>query len=121
MNTKIRISIITIMLLAFQLTFSQTNDETVELDEVVLSLPFNQTLGKSVIKVDKINFNTMNPILKEYISKSISRLPGVSIVSTGPGISKPSIRGLNYDRVDVGVSECWKNPRLHVYVGDEKV
>ena len=45
MNTKIRISIITIMLLAFQLTFSQTNDETVELDEVVLSLPFNQTLG----------------------------------------------------------------------------
>ena len=99
MNTKIRISIITIMLLAFQLTFSQTNDETVELDEVVLSLPFNETLGKSVIKVDKINFNTMNPILKEYISKSISRLPGVSIVSTGPGISKPSIRGLSYDRV----------------------
>ena len=99
MNKKIRISIITIMLLAFQLTFSQTNDETVELDEVVLSLPFNQTLGKSVIKVDKINFNTMNPILKEYISKSISRLPGVSIVSTGPGISKPSIRGLSYDRV----------------------
>ena len=87
------------MLLAFQLTFSQTNDETVELDEVVLSLPFNETLGKSVIKVDKINFNTMNPILKEYISKSISRLPGVSIVSTGPGISKPSIRGLSYDRV----------------------
>ena len=58
-----------IMLLAFQLTFSQVDDQTVELDEVVLSLPFNQTLGKSVIKVDKINFDDLNPILKQYISK----------------------------------------------------
>ena len=90
-----------LMLLAFQVTFSQVDDQTVELDEVVLSLPFSQTLGKSVIKVDKINFDDLNPILKQYISKSISKLPGVSIVSTGPGISKPSIRGLSYDRVVV--------------------
>lgn len=89
------------MLFAFQVTFSQVNDQTVKLDEVVLSLPFNQTLGKSVIKVDKIIFNDLNPILQQYISKSISKLPGVSIVSTGPGISKPSIRGLSYDRVVV--------------------
>ena len=86
-----------LMLLAFQVTFSQVDDQTVELDEVVLSLPFNQTLGKSVIKVDKINFDDLNPILKQYISKSISKLPGVSIVSTGPGNSKPSIRGLSYN------------------------
>jgi len=90
-----------IMLLAFQVTFSQVDDQTVELEEVVLSLPFNQTLGKSVIKVDKINFNDLNPILQQYISKSISKLPGVSILSTGPGVSKPSIRGLSYDRVVV--------------------
>ena len=95
------LSLMAIMLLAFQVTFSQVDDQTVELDEVVLSLPFNQTLGKSVIKVDKINFDDLNPILKQYISKSISKLPGVSIVSTGPGISKPSIRGLSYDRVVV--------------------
>ena len=90
-----------IMLLTFQVTFSQVDDQTVELDEVVLSLPFNQTLGKSVIKVDKINFNDLNPILQQYISKSISKLPGVSILSTGPGVSKLSIRGLSYDRVVV--------------------
>ena len=40
------ISLMAIMLLAFQVTFSQVDDQTVELDEVVLSLPFNQTLGK---------------------------------------------------------------------------
>ena len=89
------------MLFAYQVTFSQLNDQTVKLDEVVLSLPFNQTLGKSVIKVDKIIFNDLNPILQQYISKSISKLPGVTILSTGPGISKPSIRGLSYDRVVV--------------------
>jgi len=89
------------MLFTFQVTFSQVNNQTVELDEIVLSLPFNQTLGKSVIKVDKIIFNDLNPILQQYISKSISKLPGVSIISTGPGISKPSIRGLSYDRVVV--------------------
>ena len=94
-----------ITLLAFQLTFSQVDNQTVELDEVVLSLPFNQTLGKSVIKVDKINFDNLNPILKQYISKSISKLPGISIISTGPGISKPSIRGLSYDRVVVIIKE----------------
>ena len=95
------ISLMAIMLLTFQVTFSQVDDQTVELEEVVLSLPFNQTLGKSVIKVDKINFNDLNPILQQYISKSISKLPGVSILSTGPGVSKPSIRGLSYDRVVV--------------------
>jgi len=95
------LSLIAIMLFTFQVTFSQVNNQTVELDEIVLSLPFNQTLGKSVIKVDKIIFNDLNPILQQYISKSILKLPGVSIVSTGPGISKPSIRGLSYDRVVV--------------------
>ncbi len=101
MKKLYKLSLIAIMLFAFQVTFSQVNDQTVKLDEVVLSLPFNQTLGKSVIKVDKIIFNDLNPILQQYISKSISKLPGVSIVSTGPGISKPSIRGLSYDRVVV--------------------
>ena len=101
MKKLYKLSLIAIMLFAYQVTFSQVNDQTVKLDEVVLSLPFNQTLGKSVIKVDKIIFNDLNPILQQYISKSISKLPGVSIVSTGPGISKPSIRGLSYDRVVV--------------------
>ena len=87
------------MLLIFQTSYSQMVDDPVELDEIVLSLPFSQDLGKSVIKVNKINFENINPILKSYISKSISKLPGISIISTGPGISKPSIRGLSASRV----------------------
>ena len=101
MKTKIRISLLALMLLAFQPIFSQVNEDLVELDEVVLTLPFGQTLGKSVLKVDKLNFNDINPIIKQYISNSISKLPGVSIISTGAGIGKPSIRGLSFNRVVV--------------------
>jgi iron complex outermembrane receptor protein len=101
MKTKIRISLLAMMLLAFQPIFSQVNEDLVELDEVVLTLPFGQTLGKSVLKVDKLNFNDINPIIKQYISNSISKLPGVSIISTGAGIGKPSIRGLSFNRVVV--------------------
>ena len=88
------------MLLLTKPVLSQITDPF-ELDEIILSLPFSQSLGKSVIKVDKINMDDINPIIKQYISKSISKLPGVSIITTGPGIAKPSIRGLSFNRVVV--------------------
>ena len=50
MNKKYKFSLIAIMLLVFQITFSQVDNDLVELDEVVLTLPFDQTLGKSVLK-----------------------------------------------------------------------
>ena len=99
MNKKYIYSLLASMLLISQISFSQTDASQVELDEVILSLPFSQDKGKSVIKVEKINLNDINPILRSYISKSLSKLPGISIISTGPGISKPSIRGLSSNRV----------------------
>ncbi len=48
MNKKYKISLIAIMLLAFQLTFSQDNNDLVELDEIVLTLPFDQKVEKNV-------------------------------------------------------------------------
>tara|TARA_B100001063_G_scaffold181292_3_gene170421 strand:- start:6821 stop:8743 length:1923 start_codon:yes stop_codon:yes gene_type:complete len=92
-------SLLASILLFSHTSFSQTDVDTVELDEIILSLPFNQDRGKSVIKVNKINLNSINPILKSYISKSISKLPGISLITTGPGIAKPSIRGLSASRV----------------------
>ena len=99
MKIKYILSMVLSMLIYSNTALSQTDYNPVELDEIVLSIPFGQTLGKSVIKVDKINLNDINPIIKQYISKSISRLPGVSIITTGPGIAKPSIRGLSFNRV----------------------
>ena len=89
-----------IMLLLTKPVLSQVIDPF-ELDEIILSLPFSQSLGKSVIKVDKINMDDISPIIKQYISKSLSKLPGVSVITSGPGIAKPSIRGLSFNRVVV--------------------
>ncbi|MFL2624586.1 MAG: TonB-dependent receptor [Candidatus Marisimplicoccus sp.] len=100
MNIKYKLSMVLIMLLLTKPVLSQITDPF-ELDEIILSLPFSQSLGKSVIKVDKINMDDINPIIKQYISKSISKLPGVSVITTGPGIAKPSIRGLSFNRVVV--------------------
>ena len=99
MNKKHIYRLLASMLLISQISFSQIDAAQVDLDEVILSLPFSQDKGKSVIKVEKINLNDINPILRSYISKSLSKLPGISIISTGPGISKPSIRGLSSNRV----------------------
>ena len=92
-------SLLVSIFLSYNTLFSQTTPDIVELDEIILSLPFNQDRGKSVIKVNKINLNSVNPILRSYISKSISKLPGISLITTGPGIAKPSIRGLSASRV----------------------
>ena len=103
MKNKLFNCLLASIFLVSQISFSQVEYDTdldiVELDEIILSLPFNQDRGKSVIKVNKINLNSINPILKSYISKSISKLPGISLITTGPGIAKPSIRGLSASRV----------------------
>ena len=100
MIIKYKLCMVLIMLLLTKPVLSQVIDPF-ELDEIILSLPFSQSLGKSVIKVDKINMDDISPIIKQYISKSISKLPGVSVITTGPGIAKPSIRGLSFNRVVV--------------------
>ena len=64
MKIKHIISIIAVMLLLTKPVLSLVATDPFELDEIVLSIPFSQTLGKSVIKVDKINMGDINPILK---------------------------------------------------------
>ena len=72
MKNKLFNCLLASIFLISQISFSQTDydmdPDIVELDEIILSLPFNQDRGKSVIKVNKINLNSINPILKSYIS-----------------------------------------------------
>jgi iron complex outermembrane receptor protein len=53
----------------------------------------NSTSVSSVSKADLLYHPSTNLI------DAISRVPGVSQITTGPGISKPVIRGLSYNRV----------------------
>ena len=71
----------------------------VSLQEVVVSTPFNESLNNNVIKVNKVNLGDLGFLKSQSISKSLYNVPGVSFITTGPGIQKPTIRGLNGNRV----------------------
>ncbi|MGY8931019.1 MAG: TonB-dependent receptor plug domain-containing protein, partial [Flavobacteriales bacterium] len=82
---------------------TQENDSiiSVELDEVVVSTPFKESIKNNVLNVKKLNLNNLNYIKRLNFSDAIQEIPGISIISTGPGISKPVIRGLSSNRITV--------------------
>ena len=54
---------------------------------------------KSVIPIQSIKLKELQESASTNIIDAVSRMPGVSQVTTGPGISKPVIRGLGYNRI----------------------
>ena len=73
--------------------------QSVSLEEVVVSTPFNESLQNNVIKVNKVNLNEIGFLKSQSISKALYNVPGISFITTGPGIQKPTIRGLSGNRV----------------------
>lgn len=57
------------------------------------------TIRKSPVPVKLVRKTDLVRIPSTNIADALSRLPGVSQLSTGPAISKPIIRGLGYNRV----------------------
>ena len=78
-----------------------TNDTIVpvSLEGVVVSIPFSKSLENNVIKVNKVNLGELGFMKSQSIPKALFNTPGISFITTGPGIQKPSIRGLNGNRV----------------------
>ena len=72
---------------------------SVKLDEVIVSTPFNESLENNVIKVNKITLGNLSLQKRQSISKALDGLQGISFITTGPGIQKPSIRGVSGNRV----------------------
>ena len=89
------------------LNVNQTNSQEVSNDtivpvslgEVVVSTPFNESLKNNVISVDKVNLGDLSFLKSQSIPKALYNVPGVSFITTGPGIQKPIIRGLSGNRV----------------------
>ena len=82
--------------------YSQTANDTIptqDLDEVIVSTPFKETVKNNVIKVSKLRLSNLSMINAQNFKYSLLKIPGLSIISTGPGISKPSIRGLSGNRI----------------------
>jgi len=71
-----------------------------ELSEVIITGTSKATeIKKSPLPIVTINNEYLTTNLSTNIIDAISKLPGVTSVTTGPNISKPYIRGLGYNRI----------------------
>lgn len=71
----------------------------VEMDPVILSVPFHQLQGDNVMKVEQIRISDLKKSGALNLADGISNMAGVNTINTGVGIGKPVIRGLSSNRV----------------------
>jgi len=81
----------------FMLTISVAENQGV----VVTGVSSATSIRKAPIPVSVVKKAELQQTISSNIIDAISRKPGVSQLTTGPGISKPFIRGLGYNRVVV--------------------
>lgn len=71
-----------------------------EMNEVVVTAVSRSTeLRLSPIIIKPIDFSVLNQNSATNLIDALKNVPGVSQITTGAGISKPTIRGLGYNRV----------------------
>ncbi|HIP48820.1 MAG TPA: TonB-dependent receptor [Lutibacter sp.] len=75
------------------------HEKVLELDEVILSTPFNKLQSENVVKVSYKSVASMQKRGIQNLMDGVSQISGVTQMSTGSGISKPVIRGLTGSRV----------------------
>ena len=81
MNTYLKNALIALVLLSATHLISQqnqTNDTivSISLDEVVLSIPFNETVNNTVLRVNKLNVNGLNIIKRQNFASFLKEVPG---------------------------------------------
>jgi iron complex outermembrane receptor protein len=74
-------------------------ESAIEMDEVIISTPFHKLQGENVMKVERLSAKELSKSGIITLSDGISKIPGVTSISTGIGIGKPVIRGLSSNRV----------------------
>src|SRR5579862_2907459 len=78
----------------------QLADEYVEESPVVVTgLSKATQIKRSPVPIVAVSHDYIETNLSTNIIDAISKVPGVSAVTTGPNVSKPFIRGLGYNRV----------------------
>lgn len=90
----------TIVLDTEQVRFDMALKESaIEMEEVIVSTPFHKLQSENVMKVEYANIKELKSKGAITLADGITTIAGVESVSTGIGIGKPVIRGLNANRV----------------------
>jgi iron complex outermembrane receptor protein len=72
---------------------------TVEAGEIIISGGYNSTQHGNAVKVDVLRLNQVNIKTTPNFSEVLTKVPGVSMISKGSGVSKPVIRGLSMNDI----------------------
>ena len=70
-----------------------------ELEEVTVSGPKSTLQRNNTVHIERMSLKDLNQIANTTLGEAISKIPGVYNTSTGLGISKPVIRGMQGIRV----------------------
>ena len=70
-----------------------------ELEEVTISGPKGTLQRENAVHIERMNMKDLNQIATTTIGEAIAKIPGVYNTTTGIGISKPVIRGMQGVRV----------------------
>ncbi|MEO6916192.1 MAG: TonB-dependent receptor [Chitinophagaceae bacterium] len=81
------------------LDFKLTVNIVEESEVVVTGLSKATQIRRSPIPIVSVNHAALTSNLNTNIIDALTRVPGVTAVTTGPNVSKPYIRGLGYNRI----------------------
>jgi iron complex outermembrane receptor protein len=76
----------------------------IEMKEVIVYGSQTQSPEETTFNISQLTQTEIQQAGAMNISDALSRLPGVSQLTTGPGISKPVIRGLYGNRIQINVN-----------------
>ena len=71
----------------------------IEAEQIVISGGYSATQHENAVKIDILKVNTLQVKNTPNFMEVISKIPGVDMISKGPGVSKPVIRGLSMNDI----------------------
>lgn len=77
----------------------EMDPEIIESQEVVISGNFTSTQHENTLKISTVSIDYINASGHSSLIESITEIPGVSMISKGPGVVTPVIRGLSLSNI----------------------
>lgn len=74
-------------------------ETAIETKEIVISGGYNATQHENAVNIDVLKLFASTGIITPNTMELITEVPGVDMISKGPGVAKPVIRGLSMDNV----------------------
>ncbi len=75
------------------------NHTAIEMEEIVVSGGYNSTQHENAVKIDKLKLDPLAITHTPNFMEVLTKVPGVDMISKGPGVSKPVIRGLSMNDI----------------------